>query len=437
MFHIILSADENYIKYTSVLITSIIYKTNPKLSFKDFCHKEGFKAPKNSSFTSYQNMNLNTLSKQENKEYYKEGYVFHILSNSISSTTQKKLKELQNALHAIYPCEILTHLINDKEFANFPISGAAHSNYLPYYRLRLDFYLDDSITKCLYLDSDMLCLCDLRELFAIDLKDYILAAINDPGTKKRKIKYKENGKTTTFNFNDDYFNSGFLLINTLNYKQHKIQEKCEDLAKKCYYIKAADQDLLNATIPQDKLLKLPIAYNFSSISFCIAICKDEQKYRLNCTREEFMQSYRNPKIIHYGEKPWKFLQSYVNSKEENINDIWWHYATITPSFNQELLESKTSIKEYLHFASLGFEVFKLSSKFTGYFALKTLIHTPENDANLTTKIPKDLFGLCCILGEIILFARKHKKGALSVLLKALKIKRNFKKFSTQKFNQLL
>ncbi|MBX7490428.1 glycosyltransferase family 8 protein [Helicobacter turcicus] len=431
MFHILFSADENYIKYTAVLITSIIHNTNTKLNFKDFCQKEGFQAPNNSSFSTYKNRDFNTLSKEEQQE----GYVFHILSNAISKATQNKLKQLQNTLNSIYPCEILIHIMTDDAFASFPISGSAHSNYLTYYRLRLDSFLKSSVAKCLYLDSDMLCLCDLRELFAIDLKDNILAAINDPGTKKRKIKYKENGKNVIFNFDDNYFNAGFLLINTNSYRKHKIQEQCETLAKKCYYIKAADQDLLNATIPQDKLLKLPIAYNFSSISFCISICKDEKKHRLNCTRAEFMESYRNPKIIHYGEKPWKFLQSYVDSKGENINTFWWHYAKKTPSFSQELLESKNTIKEYLHFASLGFKVLELSSKLTGYFALKALIKTPQNDKNLNVEVPQELFGLCCILGETILYARKHKKGALSVLLKALKIKRNFESFNTQKFNQ--
>lgn len=429
MFHILFSADENYIKYTSVLITSIIYNTNPKLTFKDFCQTNSFQ-PKSSSFSSYENIDFNTLSKEERQE----GYIFHILSNAISKATQNKLAQLQNTLNFIYPCKILTHIIDDNTFSSFPISGAAHSNHLPYYRLKLDSYFNNSISKCLYLDSDMLVLCDLRELFAIDLKDHILAAINDPGTKKRKIKYKEHNKNVVFNFSDAYFNSGFLLINTNSYRKHRIQEQCEVLAKKCYYIKAADQDLLNATIPQDKLLKLPIAYNFSSISFCVSICKDEKKHRLNCTRAEFMESYRNPKIIHYGEKPWKFLQSYVDSKGENINNIWWHYAQKTPSFSQELLESKSTIKEYLHFASLGFRVLKLSSKPMGYFALKTLLNTPQDDKNLSTEVPQELFGLCCILGETILFARKHKKGALSVLLKALKIKRNFKNFHTQKFN---
>lgn len=48
----------------------------------------------------------------------------------------------------------------------FPSSGAAHSLKLPYYRLKFISLFDDSIDKCLYLDSDMLCMCDIRELFA-------------------------------------------------------------------------------------------------------------------------------------------------------------------------------------------------------------------------------------------------------------------------------
>ena len=36
MFHICFNADENYIKYTAVLITSIVKSTDTSKSFKDF-----------------------------------------------------------------------------------------------------------------------------------------------------------------------------------------------------------------------------------------------------------------------------------------------------------------------------------------------------------------------------------------------------------------
>lgn len=430
MFHIIFSSDENYIKYTAVLINSIIKNTNTNLSFKDICQTRGFSAPKDSSFSSYKAINFDDLSSEQKQE----GYIFHILSDNISNQTQNKLNSLQNELNQIYPCQILTHIIDDKEFANFPISGAAHSNFLTYYRLKLESYLDPSVDRCLYLDVDMLCLFDIRELFAIDLGDNILAAVNDPGSKKRKMKYKQNNQIITHKFTNDYFNAGFLLINTKVYKQNQIEQKCQSLAQNATYIKAADQDLLNALIPNDKLLKLSIAYNFSSISFCFSICKDENPHRLNCTRAEFMQSYKEPKIIHYGEKPWRFLQSYTDSQNRNINDIWWEFALNTPYFKDELLEMKKDIKEYKLFAALGAEILRAIEGIFGYFAIKNLINNPQNDSNLSSQnIPSDIFGLCCILGEMIIYARKHKKGALSVLLKVYKMKNTFTKYNTKNF----
>ncbi|XAK47169.1 glycosyltransferase [Campylobacter coli] len=43
--------------------------------------------------------------------------------------------------------------------------AAAQSSKLPYYRLKLGSVLEKQIDKCIYLDSDMLCLCDIREIF--------------------------------------------------------------------------------------------------------------------------------------------------------------------------------------------------------------------------------------------------------------------------------
>lgn len=429
MFHIVFSADENYIKYTAVLINSIIKNTNLNLHFKDFCQKLTPQMPPNSSFSSYENLNFDDLS-AENRA---EGYVFHILSDQISTATQNKLKAIEKSLNEIYPCLIVTHILNDDEFSDFPVSGAAHSNFLPYYRLKLKNYLNPSVDRCLYLDSDMLCLCDLRELFAIDLKDNILAAINDPGSKKRKIKFKQNNNIITHKFTNDYFNSGFLLINTKAYIENKIEQKCQSLAQNATYIKAADQDLLNATIPANKLLKLPISYNFSSISFCFAICKDEQNHRLNCSRAEFMQSYKEPKIIHYGEKPWRFLKSYTDSQNRNINDIWWEYAASTPEFRDELMAMRNDINEYKVFATLGFEILKALKSVFGYFVIKNLIDKPLDNLNLNSEIPDDIFGLCCILGEMIIHAKRHKKSPLSVILKAYKMKTTFTKYNTKNF----
>ncbi|HEC1775557.1 TPA: glycosyltransferase family 8 protein, partial [Campylobacter lari] len=206
MYHIIFSADENYIKYTAVLITSIIKNTD-----------------KNKFY-------------QENEIYY-----FHILSNAISNHTKNKLQKLEQELNLTFPCKIQIHIQNDEDFKHYPISGAAHSSKLPYYRLKLNSILDDEINTCLYLDSDMLCLCDIREIFTINLEEKITGVVGDPGSKRAKIKFKKNNQKHTLHFDENYFNSGFLLINLKEWKKHNIEQKCKELASKCYYIKAADQ----------------------------------------------------------------------------------------------------------------------------------------------------------------------------------------------------
>ncbi|MCX2683698.1 glycosyltransferase family 8 protein, partial [Campylobacter sp. MIT 21-1685] len=375
MFHLVFNADENYIKYLAVLITSIIKKTDTSKNFKELCQQKPFSG----SETCKAHCHINC------DDLIVEGYCFHILTNKLSENTRSKLQILQDALCTAYPCEIIIHTLDEKIFSDFPKTGAAHSSYLPYFRLKLTSVLDKEVDKCLYLDSDMLVNCDLRELFCIDLKDYCLAAVNDPGTKKRKILFQKEKKIQSHSFDTNYFNSGFLLINLKEYKKAKIEEKCAQLAKNCFYITAADQDLLNATIESEKIFKLPFTYNFIVITMAFAITLDEDKNRLQYTRKEFTKAFQNPKIYHYGEKPWKYLQSFTDYKGCNINDFWWEMAALTPVFNEELLQEKKQIKEYLQIAAYGFEALNLYRKWN-FFGFKNVIKNDLEDLSQTSKI---------------------------------------------------
>ncbi|MBK1993889.1 glycosyltransferase family 8 protein, partial [Campylobacter novaezeelandiae] len=69
MFHIIMSADENYIKYSAVLITSIIKNTNLSKKFKDFCDQEDFRPLKdNNTLDSYSYLKFDSLNKEQQEE---------------------------------------------------------------------------------------------------------------------------------------------------------------------------------------------------------------------------------------------------------------------------------------------------------------------------------------------------------------------------------
>lgn len=99
---------------------------------------------------------------------------------------------------------------------------------LPYYRLKFISLLDDNVDKCLYLDSDMLCMCDIREIFAIDLQGKIIGVVGDPGSKRSKIKFIENNTKKVLKFDENYFNSGFLLINAKEYKKANVEKNAKN-----------------------------------------------------------------------------------------------------------------------------------------------------------------------------------------------------------------
>nr|WP_270961464.1 glycosyltransferase [Campylobacter upsaliensis] len=105
MYHIFLTADEKYVKFSSVLMSSII--------------------------------------KNATQDYERRPFCFHILSDFISDTTKEKLKILQKSLSEIYPCEIKIHIQDDAQFEKYPSSGAAQNNKLSYYRLKFMSFLDD------------------------------------------------------------------------------------------------------------------------------------------------------------------------------------------------------------------------------------------------------------------------------------------------------
>ena len=60
MFHIVFNADENYIKYTAVLINSIIKNTDKNKKFEDFFADTNLNANLNLSANLNSNLALNS-----------------------------------------------------------------------------------------------------------------------------------------------------------------------------------------------------------------------------------------------------------------------------------------------------------------------------------------------------------------------------------------
>ncbi|CBG40340.1 glycosyltransferase family 8 protein [Helicobacter mustelae] len=287
MFPIVFNVNQEYMKYMAVLCFSIIKNTKPSEN-KDPSHHRG----------------TTTL----------EPYCFYVLTDGVDQQTQDKIHALEASLSAIYPCKILLHIISDKDFKGLP---KLNGNYLTYFRIKLASLLPQDLKTCLYLDVDMLCLSDIRELFCFSLQDAVLGAVLDADFKKSRImpaRDSTKGSKKGFSLNVScYFNAGLLLINLQEWRKQNIEQKCFDFLAQ-YHPICHDQDALNAVLDGNNIKLLPLAWNFmihhlEAREYGGNLCFQGEGRNPTSAykRAEYEDARKNKKILHFltNLKPWK------------------------------------------------------------------------------------------------------------------------------------
>lgn len=335
MFHIVFCGDEKYFKYIAVCMTSIVKNTIVSKSFSDF-------------FTDKTKNKLHhTLPSDNHKEEYtEEKYVFHIISDSASEKALALMKKVENELSHIFPVEINIHILDSDVFSGQPLF---RKNYLAYYRLKLANFVPKDLNKVLYLDGDTLLNCDIRELFAVDIDDHIAATVSGLAPAIYKLRHRHGGTPYSFN-RGYYFNSGVMLINLKQFILHNIEEETLKFLR-AYVGINPDQDALNAIIKED-VVKLPYKWNVmvhGKYPPSESTTMDESPhYNTQHTRADFLDGLENPKIIHYGRKPWMTNGFYITAAFKSYYlpffDLWWDMVTQTPAYKDELEAIKESKK---------------------------------------------------------------------------------------------
>lgn len=209
-----------------------------------------------------------------------------------------------------------------------------HKNsYYPkqvFYRLLCADLLLESVDRILYIDCDVIVRKSLAELWDMDLQDSPLAACPDAS---------ERGFRIGFNENDEYYNSGVLLMNMDYWRKNNCKKQLFDFidAHPGEY-RLPDQDPLNIIFKETKK-HLDIKYNLQPI----ALYKDKyiefnwQKYG-----EEFRNAQINPSIIHFaGARPWEKGCTHPYKEE------WYKYQRMTKWADVPLRPSRVTIKEHL------------------------------------------------------------------------------------------
>lgn len=218
-------------------------------------------------------------------------FSFHVLVNTLPKEECVRLEKLVEK----YNCLIYVHLMNDNVF--LPLVFGSKTPVF-FYRFVVPEVIGDLSDRVLYLDGDMVCRGDIKELQTLDLKNYLAAVVSDRG--QRRQSYQMGTKC--------FFNAGMMLIHTNQWTKDEMFDKVvaasldalHHIDQKGHYdgwhgATYNDQNILNVLL-DGRLLFLPVKYNYIYILTISAFMKKQPRN----------EDYRKQVIIHFagGVKPW-------------------------------------------------------------------------------------------------------------------------------------
>ncbi len=170
----------------------------------------------------------------------KNYYSIKILYTNISEENQAKINKYQKENVDIEFVDLNYYInkVKDKLYTRDYYSSPT------YFRLFIpDLY--PQYDKVLYLDSDIVVLSDIADLYNIDMEDNLVAAAPDDVIQTIKVFQEYAELVVGVTDHKRYFNAGILLMNLDELRKFKFQDKFLYLLSKVKFSVAQDQDYLN------------------------------------------------------------------------------------------------------------------------------------------------------------------------------------------------
>lgn len=228
-----------------------------------------------------------------------------------SSLTDGELEDL-NSFIDNHGSRLNVISIDDGCFANAPV--LLHYTREMYYRLLAHKFLPDDLDRILYLDPDILVINPIKELYDMDIKEYLYAAAYHD-----IISIKEINKLRLRPYEiDAYYNSGVLLMNLKLHRQF-IEEKAiyEFVGKNHYRLIMPDQDILNALYAKKIKSIDEKLYNYDVRYF---------RYYKVMSNNLWNMDYviKNTVVLHFcgKKKPW------MNDYNGKFHSLYKHYEKL-------------------------------------------------------------------------------------------------------------
>ena len=253
------------------------------------------------AYTPFLAVTLQSLVDNSSRE---NNYLIKVLYTSMTEENKEKINKYKRENIDIEFVDLNQYIekIKDKLYTRDYYSKTT------YFRLFLP-ELYPELKKALYLDSDIVILADIAELYNIDIGNNLIGATPDEAVGNVKVFQEYVEKVIGVSSYKKYFNAGILVMNLEELRKFKFQDKFLHLLETVKYEVAQDQDYLNRLCKgRVKLIdgswdKMPIGGNVLK-------------------RQEL-------KLVHYNlvSKPWHF---------DGIlyEEYFWEYAKKTEFFDK-------------------------------------------------------------------------------------------------------
>lgn len=206
-----------------------------------------------------------------------------------------------------------------------------HFRIETYYRLLMQDILPD-YPKALYLDSDMIVMRDIAELFDVDLDGYLMAACHDADTAglyngfelQKKQYMDEVLRVSPY----EYFQAGTIVFNLDEFRRtYTVDELFKYAAS--YEWELLDQDVLNH-FGQGRTKYVDMSWNVMFDWAGIRV-KEIIGIAPKSLYDEHMEARKHPYIIHYAgpAKPWEVPDC-------DFAEQFWDYSRRTPFYEEAL-----------------------------------------------------------------------------------------------------
>ena len=189
-------------------------------------------------------------------------------------------------------------VVGEEAFAHAPTTDRYPDTI--YYRLLAHEFLPAEVDKILYLDADLICLNDFRELYDMEMGEQLYAAAshNEDGLL---LDYVNKLRLNNFEMDSSYFNTGILLMNLKAIRPYvKRKDILDFIEKNRNRLMLPDQDVLNG-LYADRVMAIPDEiYNYDARYSLIYQAKSQGKWDLNWVIDHTV-------FLHFAgrDKPWK------------------------------------------------------------------------------------------------------------------------------------